>query len=145
MDNAVALLLLRLAASGCLLLFVGVVGLMMWRDFQQATVTIAGQLHRTGRLVVVKSDNPDVALNHRWSLLPITTIGRATTSTIALNESFVSIEHALITWRAGRWWLEDLNSSNGTLLNDEPIEEPTVLSSGDTIGIGRVRARIEID
>lgn len=144
-DDAVALLLLRLAASACLLLFVGMVGLMLWRDFQQATVTSIGQMHRTGRLIVVRSDNPDVSVGRRWSLLPITTIGRATTNTITLNETFVSNEHALITWRGGRWWLEDLNSSNGTLLNDETLEEPTVLSTGDVIGVGRIRARVEVD
>ncbi len=145
MDDAVALLLLRLAASACLLLFVGVVGVMLWRDFQQATVLSATQLHRSGRLIVIKSEDPELLVGHRWSLLPITTIGRSTTSTITLNESVVSNEHALITWRAGRWWLEDLNSSNGTLLNSESVEESTVLSSGDVIGIGRIRLQIEVD
>lgn len=145
MDDAVALLLLRLAASACLLAFVGSVGLMLWRDFQQATITSVGQLHRTGRLIVINSDNPSIAVGQRWSLLPITTIGRATTNTITLNETVVSNEHALVTWRGGRWWLEDLHSSNGTLLNDELLEEPTVLSGGDIIGVGRIRVRIEVD
>ncbi len=80
-----------------------------------------------------------------FPLLPVTTLGRAPTNTVVLNDSFCSQEHALLARRAGQWWLEDLRSSNGTRLNGEPVNEPVVVSSGDVIGVGRVDLKVEIE
>lgn len=79
-----------------------------------------------------------------FPLLPVTTLGRAPTNTIVLNDSFCSQEHALLARRGGQWWLEDLDSSNGTRLNGDPVTEPVVVSSGDVIGVGRVDLKVEI-
>ncbi|NJL93098.1 MAG: FHA domain-containing protein [Anaerolineae bacterium] len=76
-------------------------------------------------------------------LAPATVIGRAATSTIRLEDSFASNEHAHITWRQGQWWLEDQRSRNGTLLNGIPVQEGVVLSAGDLIEIGSVLLRFE--
>ena len=118
----------------------------MWRDYRHAEEVYTSRTRQRGRLVLV-----DAAESHHHSagqvfpLLPLTTIGRAATNTIYLNEPVVSNEHALIEWRDGQWWLEDLNSSNGTKLNDMRLEEPTVISSGDEFSVGRIRFRIELD
>jgi pSer/pThr/pTyr-binding forkhead associated (FHA) protein len=45
--------------------------------------------------------------------------------------------------RGQQWWLEDLNSRNGTLLNDVPLHEATVVSPGDIITIGSTHLKIE--
>ena len=79
-----------------------------------------------------------------FPLLPLTTLGRGPTNTVVLNDSFCSQEHALVAQRAGQWWLEDRNSSNGTRLNGEPVSEPVVVSSGDVIGIGRIDLKVEL-
>jgi pSer/pThr/pTyr-binding forkhead associated (FHA) protein len=60
-------------------------------------------------------------------------------------DTFASAEHALISWRGGQWWLEDLGSRNGTRLNDETVTAPTVLSAGDVISIGQVKLKVEIE
>jgi pSer/pThr/pTyr-binding forkhead associated (FHA) protein len=73
------------------------------------------------------------------------TLGRGTSSTIVIPDSFVSIDHAHITWQRGQWWLEDRHSRNGTSLNNLPVTETMVLSSGDEIGIGRITLRLELD
>jgi len=39
----------------------------------------------------------------------------------------------------------DRNSSNGTLLNGELVREPTVISSGDLIGIGQIQFKLELE
>ncbi|MFN2181963.1 MAG: FHA domain-containing protein, partial [Candidatus Promineifilaceae bacterium] len=64
-------------------------------------------------------------------------------NTIVLEDAFVSAEHALLARRDAQWWLEDLNSRNGTLLNDLPLGESTVVSAGDVITIGSVQLKIE--
>jgi len=79
-----------------------------------------------------------------FALLPLTSIGRALTNAVVLDDTFISSEHALLTLRAGQWWLEDRGSSNGTLLNGEPVSEPIIVSTGDVVSIGQIALRIEL-
>ncbi len=65
------------------------------------------------------------------------TIGRAPTCTIVISDdSYVSAVHARIHRRDGAWWVEDLGSTNGTLVNDVKITSPTALRLGDRLGVG---------
>ena len=64
------------------------------------------------------------AAGAEFPLLAITSLGRAPTNTATLPDETTSLEHALIHLREGQWWLEDLDSRNGTRLNDRyEIEE----------------------
>ena len=64
------------------------------------------------------------------------TIGRNTNSDIQINNLGVSKKHATITRQNGSYFIEDLNSTNGTLLNNEPITK-AALSGNDVITIGK--------
>jgi pSer/pThr/pTyr-binding forkhead associated (FHA) protein len=50
----------------------------------------------------------------------------------------VSARHARLTFHHHQWWVDDLQSTNGTKLNDEPLRIPTVVANGDTIKCGQV-------
>jgi pSer/pThr/pTyr-binding forkhead associated (FHA) protein len=64
------------------------------------------------------------------------TIGRDPTNTICLDEDKrVSRSHAEITLRNGQWYLSDLNSRNGTVVNGRTVRRHP-LRDGDLIGIG---------
>lgn len=52
-----------------------------------------------------------------------TTIGRMKGSTIVVDDASVSLMHAKITRKDGEFFLKDLNSTNGTLVNGQPIRE----------------------
>jgi pSer/pThr/pTyr-binding forkhead associated (FHA) protein len=80
-----------------------------------------------------------------FPLQPVTSIGRSPANTIVIPDTYASSQHALLTWREGRWWLRDRDSRNGTLLNAKPVEEPTVVATGDVIGVGQTKIRLEID
>lgn len=67
----------------------------------------------------------------------IVAIGRALDNSIPLeDDSNVSRYHAEIEKRADGFWVADLGSSNGTTVNDLPVEFEEALSDGDLIGIG---------
>jgi len=68
-----------------------------------------------------------------------TTIGRAVECDIVITSKRVSREHARLVRNGRRVMLEDLNSTNGTFLNDEHILEPMELRDGDTVSVGDVR------
>lgn len=71
------------------------------------------------------------------------TIGRGKYNTIVIQEAFVSSEHALIQLYNDQYWLSDLNSTNGTIVNGKQIENETLLQTGDQIKIGSVILRFE--
>lgn len=61
------------------------------------------------------------------------TIGRAPTNQISLPHQHVSRQHASIEYRDGMFILADLNSANGTFLNDQFVSSPMPLMAGDKI------------
>jgi pSer/pThr/pTyr-binding forkhead associated (FHA) protein len=62
------------------------------------------------------------------------TIGRSPTCRLVLSEKTVSGEHALIFRKDGEWWIRDLDSTNGTRVNQTPVTLQS-LRSGDLITI----------
>src|ERR1700722_13212386 len=58
------------------------------------------------------------------------TIGRMNGNSIALDHSSVSLSHAKLTRIGGDYFLKDLNSTNGTMLNGQSIAEAR-LRAGD--------------
>jgi hypothetical protein len=141
-----ALLVLRLVGGLLLLAFVGALFLLIRRDMALTAVQVAARQHPHGRLTVVRvEEDVPLDLGNAFPLLPITTFGRAPTNTVQLPDTFASGRHALLTLRTGRWWLEDAGSRNGTMLNGQLLEEPTVVSAGDVIGVGRVEFKVELE
>lgn len=63
------------------------------------------------------------------------TIGRHPSCEIVLEEGAVSRQHAKVVERGGFYLLEDLNSRNGTYLNNRLIHKATRLLDGDVIKI----------
>ena len=63
------------------------------------------------------------------------TLGRGDVE-IQLDDPFASSRHARITREGHVFVIEDLGSTNGTYLNDEPLGGPQPLHAGDRIRIG---------
>ncbi|PIE19538.1 MAG: hypothetical protein CSA65_02090 [Proteobacteria bacterium] len=67
------------------------------------------------------------------------TLGRA--GQLAIADARVSRQHARVAQRDGNYIIEDLGSSNGTYLNEQRLDAPQVLRSGDQIRIGGCHLR----
>lgn len=143
MSPDLILLLLRLASAFLLLAFLGVIGWLIYRDMQVTAAAITEQTQHRGSLRVIADDADASSVGTLYPLLPVTSIGRAATNAIVLADSYASSEHALLMRRGGQWWLEDLGSRNGTLLNGMRLEEAAVVSVGDVITIGSTKLKIE--
>ena len=63
-------------------------------------------------------------------------IGRDPNCECTINSKTVSTHHARLSYDRGQWWVEDLESTNGTLLNQEPVAAPTVMAPGDQLRCG---------
>ena len=64
------------------------------------------------------------------------TIGRSRESDIFLPDQWLSRHHAAIEQRGDIYWVGDLRSKNGTLLNGEPVRDWRRLRPGDVITLG---------
>ena len=134
------LFLLRIAFLVLLYLFLVSVLVVTWRDLtaRQKSPSGYGQGHVSGRLQVTNPGTTGFATGDMIPLHPVTAIGRDLSNDIVLVDSFASAHHALLTYRQSRWWLEDLNSSNGTTVNGTLMNRPIPLDTGDIIGVGQV-------
>lgn len=65
-----------------------------------------------------------------------TTIGRGRQCDIRLDDRFLSKVHARIIEDAGEYYLEDLDSSNGTYLNGEAVKDAPLLVDRDVVTLG---------
>jgi serine/threonine protein kinase len=66
----------------------------------------------------------------------MTTIGRTSGNDLIISGRTVSRRHARLWFDNGRWILEDLQSANGTLINNVRIFQAAVLNDGDVIHFG---------
>jgi NADPH-dependent 2,4-dienoyl-CoA reductase/sulfur reductase-like enzyme/pSer/pThr/pTyr-binding forkhead associated (FHA) protein len=70
----------------------------------------------------------------------VTLIGRHEGARLPVNHRSVSRRHAEISYANGHYVLRDLGSSNGTFLNQQPVQPGSVhlLTSGDVLSLGQV-------
>jgi len=136
MSISILMLIARIALAVCLYAFLALVLVTLWRD-----VRAAGDHRPTGRpLQTLHLLREDGTLERGFPLEKESCfIGRSPSVEISLADETVSVVHARLWRSGGRWWLEDLDSRNGTLLNQIPVVKKTVLCAGDRISVGRVQ------
>lgn len=72
-----------------------------------------------------------------WLTDDVVTLGRAASCQVVIDSDFASRRHAQIVRRDDSYWLRDLGSKNGTLLNNQPMAAETRLADGAEIRIGQ--------
>ncbi|MDK6259577.1 DUF3662 and FHA domain-containing protein [Corynebacterium frankenforstense] len=70
-------------------------------------------------------------------------LGRSTTADFRLPDTGVSREHAELSWNGHDAVLTDLKSTNGTTVNDTPVDN-WLLDDGDVITMGHSRIEVRI-
>ncbi|MDP9483452.1 MAG: FHA domain-containing protein [Chloroflexota bacterium] len=141
MDPIVATIwLVRILFLALLYLFLFGVVRVLLRDLRAAAREPVTAL---GRLIVVASEVEEPALGTVFPLDAVATLGRDVNNTIVVDDGFASTEHAVLSFRGRAWYLEDLESTNGTYLNGAPIDGLASAAFGDEIQVGRVRFRLE--
>ena len=108
-----------------------------WDQFQQPAKSKPPEF---GTRLELSKDGPISTPSFVMEKLPVKgdsiTIGRHSSCEQVIPEPMVSAKHAKIRWVTNGAILEDLNSSNGTFVNGIRIQEPTLIKTGDIIGLG---------
>ena len=81
---------------------------------------------------------PGSLAGHTFALDGETTIGRGAGCGVPIDDAHVSKLHARLSPTEQGWVVEDLGSTNGTVINGELIARPTPLGVGERITIGEV-------
>ena len=80
----------------------------------------------------------------RFDLIGGLSIGRSRDSDVQISDRYASSLHARVFSRAGRFFVEDMNSTNGTLLNGATLQGEAELIDGDNVQIGDTVFRFEV-
>lgn len=72
-----------------------------------------------------------------FTLFEVTSIGRSDECDIVIESPYVSARHALIKKRGNKFYIEDLNSTNGTFVNGKRVRIARI-KNGDIITLGDV-------
>ncbi|MFN8160380.1 MAG: FHA domain-containing protein [Solirubrobacterales bacterium] len=84
-----------------------------------------------------------LSAGERFDLFGGLSIGRSGDADVRIDDRYASALHARIYMREGRYYAEDMNSTNGTLLNDSPLRGEAELVEGDILRIGDTEFRFE--
>jgi len=139
---ATTVLILRLILAIALYAFLGWALWTLLQEFKQQGDKLAAQKKPTITLHI-KSDQGQESV-HRFSQ-PEIMIGRDPNCEISMMDEALSAHHARLAHHHGQWWLEDLNSTNGTFLNHEKLTTAAVIISGDKFKCGNTIFDIQLE
>jgi pSer/pThr/pTyr-binding forkhead associated (FHA) protein len=132
---------LRLLLTVSLYAFLVWAFLSLWRDIKLQGTLLAAR--RIPPLSLTLSQDGQVSKTNRFTQSEIT-IGRDPACECPLEDDSISARHARLSYHNNQWWLEDLGSTNGTLINQEKLALPTVVVSGDEFRCGKTLFTISL-
>ena len=106
-------------------------------------VSSGSRSKKSTQLSIVITQGPSALLGTVMPLNSSIIIGRAPGSDIYAPDDMISGKHARITPIPDGAVLEDLNSTNGTLLNGAKVKVPEHLMIGDKISIGMLTLEVD--
>jgi pSer/pThr/pTyr-binding forkhead associated (FHA) protein len=127
-------LALRLLLTFCLYAFLTWGLISLWRDIKLQCTLLATRNIPPISLTLTQEDQ--VSQIRRFIQAEVT-IGRDPACECPVEDNAISARHARLAYHHNQWWLEDLDSTNGTLINQEKLSIPTVVVSGDEFRCGK--------
>lgn len=139
---ATLVLLLRLTLAIALYAFLGWALWMLLQELRQQGDKLARQRIPAISLHIKMDQGQE---NVRRFLQPEIVIGRDPGCDLSMMDEALSAHHARLAHHHGQWWIEDLNSTNGTLLNRERLTTPAVVITGDEFKCGNTVIGIQVE
>lgn len=140
--TALLVLILRFALAIALYAFLGRILLTLWQDLKQQGEFLSSQKKPGVQIHAVMENGKDI--KHRFIQSEVT-IGRDPNCDFPVMDEAISAHHVKISYHHSQWWLEDLNSTNGTFIGKNQVTVPTVLITSDQFKCGGTIFTILVD
>lgn len=101
---------------------------------------VPGRREAAKQLAVI--DGPLKGSHMAVSTLEEVVMGRSPDCTFQLGDDFASARHARLFRRGSDWFVEDLDSRNGTYVGGYRIDQPERVGTGTDIRVGRTTVRL---
>lgn len=88
--------------------------------------------------LINRKDSLPFKIQEVYNLEDSITIGRSNENDVIIKDPYISKKHLSIVKDEDEYYLEDLNSANGTYLNGDKIMDAVKLNNGDRIQFGRI-------
>jgi FHA domain-containing protein len=111
--------------------------------YSASTLGPAGAAQRAPRLVIERAPGHEAGMI--YDLDGDIVLGRGDRADIRLEDPFASSRHARVYEQGNIVVIEDLDSTNGTYLNEELLQTPRPLHPGDRVRIGDSEFTFEVD
>lgn len=138
--SAVVLLVVRLLMAAALYLFIGWVIYTIWIDLNRKDTNPEQVGVPAVTLKFVDQQSEKIEYYTR----PIIVIGREPTCDCIIYDKAISARQARLSFHHNQWWIEDLDSTNGTFINQDRVSQPTVIISEDQITCGGTVIMVQI-
>lgn len=131
-------LIMKYALAVVIYIFIFRIVKLIYQDIKNLTTSenAVSLLPHLKLLTPVIGKNGEMVADLFPLVRPSTVIGRGTQCNIILPDPYMSSEHARIQRQKEGFFIEDLKSANGTLLNNKNLETPIELKEGDRISMG---------
>jgi len=139
--NATIIFILRLFLLLLSYLFLGWIGYTIFSDLRSKRPRVRQE--QAPPITIHTQTNQKSQENQFTSSEVI--IGRDPACDFHLNKDTISFRHCRLSFHHKHWWVEDLNSTNGTSLNGHIINKPTIIADGDEFHLGQVKLSITIN
>jgi pSer/pThr/pTyr-binding forkhead associated (FHA) protein len=124
------------------LLLVALLYLFLFAVMKTGIGLVKGQRKKDAVWTIAVARGPKELRGVKIDVTGPVVVGRAPGADIVIGTSFVSGRHARFSPMGEDLIVEDLESTNGTVLNGTRIYEPTAVRNGDTIAIGNVDIKV---
>jgi pSer/pThr/pTyr-binding forkhead associated (FHA) protein len=115
--------------------FIGWIAYLIFKDLKRHLGRIR---EKPVKSILLSSEDDEKLFNG-----PEIILGRDPACGFPISDDAVSLRHCKLSYHHTHWWVEDLDSTNGSYLEESLIKSPTVLTEGDTIKIGRTEIKIK--
>lgn len=142
MDLSKLSLIFKIIIIGIIYIIIFIALRIMYKDVKNGGRKVRSSRKSFGLEVISAGNNSNL---RRGGVIPVRgdiTIGRKNDNLLILDDPYASSHHARVYVKNNDCILEDLGSTNGTLLNGERIEGKEYLNSGDEIRIGSTSFRV---
>lgn len=138
--SGIFVLVIRALVSLALFAFLATALYIIWQDLRtQAELSRTAQVPVLTISPIIESDFNAVEFT-----ISEVIIGRDPACNFSIQDETVSSRHTRMSYHHNQWWAEDLNSTNGTFLNEDRVYSPTVVISGDEIRCGQIVLKVAI-